>query len=217
MAALFALGVASGAAAQTMVVPVAAPVVSDWTGFYAGAWIGGRAGTINNTSCTGTCADDFPLNGFTGGLTAGYDYQLNSDVVIGGFVTLPLVRPTTTATIVAFPGSTWTVEPQFALAAGGRVGLVRGNLMPYALLGLGLANVQVTPNGPGQNASTATHVGIVAGVGAEYRLNDNWSIDGRYMLGYAGNASYQFCPQAACISGYDEVSHNFSIGINYRF
>jgi len=211
-AAVVALGMVSGAMAQTMMVPVETPMVSDWTGFYAGAWIGGRAGTIDNTACTGSCADDIPLNGLIGGLTAGYDRQLNSDIVVGGFVTVPLIRPTTSA---VNQGITFDVAPQFALIAGGRVGLVRGNIMPYALAGLGIANVRVTPVGV-LAASSATHVGFVVGVGAEYKLNDNWSIDGRYMLGYAGNGTYQFCA-VGCTSSYSEVSHNFSVGINYRF
>jgi outer membrane immunogenic protein len=190
---------------------------SDWTGFYAGVWAGGRVSNVNNTACIGVCADDFGINGFTGGVTAGYDHQVSDNIVLGGFVTIPVVRPTTVATIAAFPGPTWTVEPQFALVAGARVGFVHGNMMPYALAGLGLASVTVTPSFPGTTASTATHVGGVFGGGAEFKLNDSWSIDTRYMLGVLGDATYSFCPAPGCSSSYNEVSHNFSVGVNYRF
>lgn len=219
LAATVVLG-ASGAAvaADPVMIVTYDPEImaSDWTGFYAGAWLGGRISTIDNTACVGICADDFGLNGVTGGVTAGYDYQVNDTLVVGAFATLPLIRPTTTAEIVAF-NATFDVVPQFALIAGGRVGLAQGNFMPYALAGFGIANVEVTPSFPGTSASSATHIGGVVGAGVEYKVNDSWSIDARYMFGALGEAEYDFCGSAGCRSSYTEVSHNFSIGLNYRF
>ena len=197
---------------------------SDWTGFYAGAWLGGRLSTITATACGGggvigvNCATGFGLNGVTGGFTAGYDYQLDTDVVLGGFVTIPVIRPTTTATTPMFAafGMEWAVEPQFALAAGGRIGLAQDRFMPYALAGLGMATVTVRPNFP-VPASTATHFGAVLGGGVEAMVTDKISVDARYMLGLMGAAQYDFGCGVACQSSYTEVSHNFSIGLNYRF
>lgn len=136
-------------------------------------------------------------------------------MVLGGFVTVPLVRPTTFATTPLFAPFGWTVEPQFALVAGGRVGVVRGTILPYALAGFGLANVKVSPTAGA--SSTATHVGGVLGGGVEVKLTDNISVDSRYMLGILGSAQYDFCGLPGCQSSYSELSHNFSVGVNYRF
>jgi outer membrane immunogenic protein len=197
---------------------------SDWTGFYAGAWIGGRAGTVTATSCAGgpigvNCASNFGLNGLVGGLTAGYDYQLENDVVVGTFLTLPLVRPTANVTTPLFApfGMSWDVTPQFALVAGGRLGMAHDRFLPYVLGGLGLATVSVSSNPPPSTTSTATHIGVVLGGGLETKLTDNISVDARYMLGFLGSAQYAFCAFPGCESSYSEVSHNVTVGVNYRF
>lgn len=189
---------------------------SGWEGFYIGAFAGGRAGTIVNVpgACTGTCVTNIALNGLYAGLTAGYDFQFDQNWVIGTFVTVPLVRPTTTAapTTGVLAGFTWQVSPNWAVAAGARVGYDMGNWMPYALAGIGAANVTVTPSFG--TASSATHVGAVLGGGVEYKITDNVSLDGRYMLGLLGSGTYNFGGGA---SSYTETSHNLSIGVNYRF
>lgn len=188
---------------------------SGWEGFYIGAFAGGRAGNIANTACVGTCANNIALNGLYAGLTAGYDFQFDQNWVIGAFVTVPLFKPTGSATT---GGITFTVSPNWAVAAGARVGYDMGAWLPYAIAGVGVANVTVTPVGA-LTPSSATHVGAVLGAGVEYKITDQISLDGRYMLGLLGSAQYDFCPAGPgnCKSSYNETSHNFSIGVNYRF
>lgn len=186
-----------------------------WSGFYAGVWGGYRLGTEHNTSCVGNCAQNVPLNGLTGGVDLGYDVKLDSDWVVGGLVVVPLIKPTYTATVPALPGATFTINPQWAVVSAVRAGRVMNNMMPYAFAGVGVANVTVEDDLG--TKSNATHVGIVAGAGTEFKINDAWSLDARYMFGLAGEGQYNFCTGTPCPSKYTETSHNFSIGAHYRF
>lgn len=184
---------------------------TDWTGFYAGVWGGYHAGMIDNTSCGGTCDDNIPLNGGVVGINAGYDMMYDEDWLIGGFVTLPLTKPTATSSIFSAK-----VSPNWATAAGVRIGRPMDNFLPYALVGVAVANVTVSG---GATSSTATHFGGVLGAGLEFEIMDNLSLDTRYTLGLLAPATYNpFCSSpAACYSDYNEISHNFSVGLNYKF
>lgn len=191
-----------------------APIATNWTGFYFGGWIGARSGNINNTECDGTCLDDIDLSGLTGGVTAGYDVQFDDNWVVGAFVTLPLLKPTATAEW-AGGDPTWDIDPQWAIAAGVRAGYDMGAFLPYGLVGIAAASVEVTPSMIGFDPDTNTHVGVVLGGGVEYKLDDHLSIDARYMLGLLNSQEYNFGPGS--VSSYSEISHNLSIGLNYRF
>src|SRR6187397_1750189 len=62
--------------------PVAAPIVFDWTGFYLGAYAGvgvQRSHGKDPTGLTGPGDLDFIGQGFTGGGSAGYNYQILSN------------------------------------------------------------------------------------------------------------------------------------------
>jgi outer membrane immunogenic protein len=182
---------------------------ANWTGFYAGAFLGGHLGTVIQYQCTGICSGNFPLNGIIGGIEAGYDYQFDPNWVIGGFVQLPLLRPTGSTTIT---GGTFTVEPQWAVNAGVRVGYAMDAFLPYAFVGVSPVNTKVTASfGP---APTATHVGLSAGVGLEAKVTENFSVDGRYTYTTLGGQSYNWGGGA---SQYGENAHNFSVGVKYRF
>lgn len=183
--------------------------VADWTGFYAGAFVGGHAGTVIEYVCSGLCSGDFALNGVIGGLDAGYDHQLDANWVVGAFVQLPLLKPSGSALV---GGATFTVEPQFAFAGGVRVGYAVDAFLPYAFAGVAVVNSKVTSSfGP---APTATHFGVSAGVGLEAMIADQWSIDGRYTYTGLGAATYDW---GGGPEEYGENSHNLTIGAHYRF
>ena len=191
---------------KTVFTPV--PAVN-WTGFYAGVFVGAHLGTVQEYVCSGGCAGNFALNGVEGGVQAGYDYQFSRNWVVGGFVQLPLLKPTGSATIAG--PTTFTVDPKFGIVGGVRVGYVMGKFLPYGLVGIAAENDTVSDPG---NAPNATHVGFVAGVGAEYRLAQHWSLDARYTYMSLGAATYDW---GGGPEKYGENSHNFTIAANYRF
>src|SRR3954452_743582 len=78
---------AADVGARMMVPRVAAPVpVWDWTGFYLGGYAGigvQRSHGEDPTGRTGPGEIEFIGQGFTGGGTAGYNYQIFPNWVIG--------------------------------------------------------------------------------------------------------------------------------------
>jgi outer membrane immunogenic protein len=181
---------------------------ANWTGFYAGAFIGAHAGTVVEYVCSGVCAGNFPLSGLIGGLEAGYDYQLDQNWVLGGFVQLPLLKPTGSATA----GATFTVEPQWAFNTGARIGYAIDRFLPYAHVGLAIVNNRVTSSFGA--APTATHTGLSLGMGVEAEVADNITVDGRYTFTTLGAATYDWGGGA---EKYGENSSNFTVSVKYRF
>lgn len=224
-ALLLTLAPAVHAADLTAPTAPISPALPTWTGFYVGAFAGGRVGDVDATACGGggiigqNCATDISLSGPAGGVTAGYDHQFANGIVLGAFVSVPVVRPTATATTPLFEpfGISWKIEPQYALFVGARLGYAMGDVMPYVLAGASWARVKVTLQPAPGPSSTADHAGVILGGGAEIRLSPNFSLDGRYVLGLMGDAEYSFCDLPDCRSSYDEVSHNLTLGLNYRF
>jgi len=186
--------------------------VADWTGFYAGAILGGHLGTVVQYSCTGLCSGNFPLNGAIGGVEAGYDYQLDPNWVVGGFVQLPLLRPTGSPTIGGGL-ATFAVTPQWAINTGVRLGYAFNAFLPYAHVGLAVANTSVSNSFTG-TSSSAIHTGLSLGVGVEAMVTDNIAVDGRYTYTTLGAQAYDWGGGA---SQYGENAHNLTLGVKYRF
>lgn len=207
--------------------PFSGPAVPTWTGAYVGGWVGGRTSRVDVTDCTGgivgeNCPEGFGVDGLVAGLHAGFDYQLDNGIVLGAMLVLPLVRNETTVTTPLFEpfGLAWRVTPEFAGAVAARVGYAFGDLMPYAVLGISHARVKSQTldfGAPLGRPITVSHTGAVLGAGLEARLARNVSVDARYLLGLLGSAEYSFCTAPGCASSYKSTSHNFLVGMNYRF
>lgn len=222
-ASFFALASAAFAADPQAAAPqpVATP---SWTGFYFGGFVGGRNGDIDATACGGgpigqNCPTNIALDGFIGGVTGGYDYEFSNGIVVGAFVSVPLIPPTATTTTPLFApgGSRWKVDPDYALYVGGRVGYAFGDVMPYVLAGASWTRVTVTPLPQPTQEAQATHTGSFIGGGMEYRVTEGLSIDGRYVFGMTNSAEYDLCGAAGCRSSYKEAAHNLTLGVNFRF
>ncbi|WP_372424280.1 outer membrane protein [Salinarimonas chemoclinalis] len=200
---------------------------ASWTGLYAGAWIGGRTSRVGVTACPGgvvgqNCPEGFGLDGFVAGVNVGFDLQLDNGVVLGAFLVLPLTRDDEVVTTPLFEpfGLSWRVTPKFVGALAARVGYAFGDVLPYAVVGVSRAWVEsqtLSFGLPLNQPVEVAHTGMVLGGGLEMRLTQNVSVDGRYLLGLLGSATYDFCGNPPCGSSYDSVSHNFLAGLNYRF
>jgi outer membrane immunogenic protein len=190
--------------------PYIAPI-SNWTGFYVGAFAGYHAGDITQSGCVGLCAVDPKLNGALVGVQFGYDYQLPNNVVLGAFGWIPVVTPRTTINIGG-PGLDFHVRPKFAALGAGRIGLAMGNALPYVFAGAGVADNEIHSDVTNLTPSAHHSLGAV-GAGLEYKIAPNWSVDGKFMYIAVAKRTYDF---GGGPEQYGENSANVLFAINYR-
>lgn len=241
--------------APAIVVPI-----YNWTGFYVGVNAGGAWNHSNATTTTVFSAPgyfvttDVPAigivgnqninrSGFTGGLTAGYNWQASNWVVgiesdfnyfggngsTSGTALYPCCAPAN-FTVNSSVSSDWL----FTLR--GRAGvLVTPALLLYGTGGLALANVKAnylftdTFATANESASISnTRYGWTAGVGGEYALMNGWSVKAEYLyvdLGESSTTSTNLTTLAPAIAFPTNVfthtvdlrSNIGRVGLNYKF
>ena len=264
VAALFtvALSAASASAADMAARYTKAPLVApiyNWTGFYVvlnagGAWnesnvttstVFSPVGYFNPTSVPAIALagnQNINKSGFTGGVTAGYNWQINNAMLgvetdfnyfgIKGSSTRTAVYPCCVAHTFTVNSSEstdwlWTLR--------GRVGfLVTPALLLYGTGGLAVADLKAsylftdTFAAASESASiSSTRYGWTAGVGGEYALLNGWSIKAEYLYVDLGRASTTSTNLISTLRGADPTnvfthtvdlrSNIGRVGINYKF
>lgn len=267
VAALFTVAISAvGASAADLPVrtytkapSVVAPVYN-WTGFYVGLNAGGAwnrssattttvfdpAGYFNVTSVPAIALvgnQRINSSGFTGGLTAGYNWQVSSAVLgiesdfnyfgvkgsTSGTALYPCCAPTG-FTVNSSVSSDWL----FTLR--GRAGvLVTPAFLLYGTGGLAIANVKSnflftdTFAAARESASiSTTRYGWTAGVGGEYALMNGWSVKAEYLyvdLGRVSTTSTNLTQSAPPFAwptnvfthSVDLRSNIVRVGLNYKF
>lgn len=132
---IFALQWAGAAELPVKAPPVAPVVVPFWTGFYAGASVGGGWSQK-------TFVDDFPTfdgeidatpkpAGWVGGLQTGYNYQINS-LLLGIEGDFTWLGARSQFSCFSFGAQRCTADPEWMAALTGRVGAVFGPALIYA-------------------------------------------------------------------------------------
>jgi len=263
IAALFTVALTAASASAADLSPrtyakAPAMVVNNWTGFYLGVNAGGAWNSSNVTtstvfSNTGYFANTSPgaiaavgnqninRTGFTGGLTAGYNWQVDRAVLgietdfnyfgVKGSSTgtgiYPCCAPTGfTVNTSESANWLWTLR--------GRAGvLVTPALLLYGTGGLAVADVKAnylfTDNFAAATESatvSSTRYGWTAGVGGEYALMNGWSIKAEYLhvdLGRASATSTNLnttggpFPTSVFTHTVNLTSDIGRVGINYKF
>lgn len=172
---------------------LAEPVDSayDWSGFFIGAHVGyGGANVsgqydIDDVNFVGETfvnddAGPFDLDaeGFLGGGQIGYNWQSGSFVLgIEGDVTYTDWSDSLTND----DDEQVSVKTDFVGTLRGRAGYAMDNLLLYGTAGVALTDTKFTADddvfNPGDSGSVKFNdLGIVVGGGAEYALNEDWSI-----------------------------------------
>ena len=139
-----------------MPAPVAAPL---WEGFYVGALAGMMTGDSTDTGTSTPTVD--PFDGYLFGGFAGYNYQMDSGLVIGPEVAVLMGN-------MDFGTSTLGVT---LVDLKARVGYAAGKALVYASGGYTLANYDNGDQGAGWNV----------GVGVDYLVTDHIFIGGEYV------------------------------------
>lgn len=239
--------------------PVMANPSYDWTGFYVGvnaggAWSNSSAATTTVFSPIGYFATTSPgaiaiagaqrpnASGFTGGLTAGYNWQA-SNIVFGvesDFNYLGLKGSSTGSGIypccapTGFTVNT-SVSTDWLITLRPRVGIAANNWLFYATGGLAVGNVKSSFNFTDTFATATesasmsqTRTGWTAGAGTEYALMNGWSVKAEYLYVDLGRQSTTSTNLAAFVPAIPFPSNVYThsvdlrtnivrVGLNYKF
>lgn len=185
--------------------------VADWTGYYVGLGGSYLAGTINFANCVGLCPANPRIDGFALAVHGGYDHQFANNVVLGGFLSVPVVGPSGQFTLGGGV-ATFTYRPRFAVVGGARLGYSMGRWMPYAHAGFHV--IRMTADASFGISRSNTHTGVQLAVGAEFKMTEHVSTDLRYSFSHTGMQPYNF---GGGISNWGNNGHVVTASINYRF
>ncbi|MFV0389439.1 MAG: outer membrane protein [Pyrinomonadaceae bacterium] len=197
--------------------------------------------------------------GFTGGVQAGYNFQARKFVagVEADFNSARQNQTVSGSDIYTNinPGYplqiTQTIKTDWLMTIRPRAGVAVGRALIYGTGGLAVTNVNYQMNfedfppnppvgyiaskGTASNTIKETKAGWTAGAGAEFKINDNWSVKGEYLYtefktnGTSNNASFVTINSSGGASGLTSLpnqifndyvklqTHHFKFGVNYRF
>jgi opacity protein-like surface antigen len=231
------MAVAGAVAADMPVKALPLPALLSWTGFYIGGNVGGGFSDGRFTDnflpfgppIGGVDATPRPA-GWVGGLQAGYNYQINSILLLGlegdftwlgtksSFSCFPLLAP-----------QTCTADPEWVAAITGRLGVVMGPALLYVKGGPAwirdtYTDIALPPPRPLADVgelfvSHDIRSGWTAGVGIEYMFLPRWSVRLEY--------DYYGFPDRSV--GFDGVDGGFftelikqdlqtvTVGVDYHF
>lgn len=188
---------------------IAADSPPTWTGFY----LGGHVGYLDGEGKSTTPGDPVVgIDGTTFGVAAGYDYQLSNKVVLGAFLSVPLVTPDTTYNPV--PAIAISAELKRSYAVGGRIGYAVDRWMPYAFAGWMRGRGELTSaQFPAVN-QTRTHDGYTVGFGLDFAVTRNWIVGGRFAYTDFDEETYTGFGTPRSI-GFK--ANNYAVTVRYKF
>ena len=226
--------------------PPPLPPIYDWTGLYVGGNVGWGWGHNNSTELapgntafpTGTAFTTENLNGFLGGVQAGFNYQAPYHLVVGvegEFAwtdltgTATTISTTTTAPFVGFTSTATSKFKDFALLTG-RVGYALDNWLLYAKGGVALgqsssSGVNTLANGTlfSTTTSSTDRSGWVVGAGVEWGFAPGWSAKIEYNhidFGSTNLTSFSVEPSGVVTTSLISSTERIDVvkgGVNYRF
>ena len=167
-----------------------APVFT-WTGFYLGANAGYGWGEADYSG---------DIDGFAGGIQAGYNYQLSGPFVIG-----------VEADIQYSNIGSGVFELDYFGTVRARAGFAVDQFLLFGTAGFAYGRGSYEIAGL---TNDQTNVGWTVGAGAEYAIDLNWSVKAEYLYMDLGDETY------STIGGPIDVGLTSNIvraGVNYRF
>ena len=237
-----ALAAASSAQAADVVAnqepaPVVAAPAFSWTGFYAGAQIGG---SWSDTDLKGKYKDDKgdwgrrqgfspDPSGFIGGIYAGYNYDLGNNIIIGADTDWVWgdMDENDKSSLTYRDGTTGTLsgklKEQWAGSTRARVGYAVDRWMPYIAGGVAYAkvdsNFRVKDSAgkvmSGYSASDSdTLVGWTIGAGFDYAMTDHIILRAEYRYTDFGDEDYS---KNNVKYNVDYKTNDFRVGVAYKF
>jgi outer membrane immunogenic protein len=207
--------------------PPPPPPVYNWTGFYVGglasyAW--GRSQHCDAGICEapGEIYPDFDINGWLGGITLGYNWQLANWVFgVEGDWSWGKVKGSSADTPDFGCGNLCLTEVKSIGTVRGRVGYAFDRLLPYLTAGVAFSRIHASIGNPVEAEDTTTETSFVGGGGLEYAFAPNWSAKIEYLyISKLGDFDYDHVnncgPEPNCFAR----THHLNVvrvGVNYRF
>lgn len=201
--------------------PLLAPVpVYNWTGFYIGGHIGYGWSDFSGEDPTGVATAQ--AKGWLGGVTVGYNYQINRFVIgLEGEYSWANVHRTESDPL-GFGGGEATLKNDFFATAAVRLGYAVDNLLIYGKGGVAWTRdkIDVTDGIGGFANGTFNRTGWLLGVGLEYGFWTNWSTKLEY--NYLNFSSIEENLNTgggltATTANVKLNTHLLKFGVNYRF
>ena len=215
--------------AKAPMAPMAAPYY-DWSGFYIGVNLGGAASggsvTTDPSTIIGTGprdANDLFKSGVTGGVQAGYNWQVAPSWVLGveGDINALSSSRSTCDINDCNTGSPliFTTRTNYLATVRGRVGYTWDRSMLYVTGGAAFADVRDSFNFFSNTIipeNRTTKTGYAVGTGIETALWTNWSVKAEYLYANVGTDRV-FTPAGTAYLDFKHEYHVGRIGLNYRF
>jgi outer membrane immunogenic protein len=185
----------------------AAPPIFTWTGFYLGANAGAVWGDFTKA---GSFID--AKTGFTGGVTAGYNHQINS-IVLGVEGDYNYSGMGGRGSVLPGPTPVKGDLTSFGTIRG-RLGVAFDRALIYGTGGyaFGFSSLE-----SGFLKSTSSHHGYVIGAGLEYAITNNWSAKGEYLYMPLDSKNALTIPAFGVGSKTGIDANVVRAGVNYRF
>lgn len=189
----------------------------DWTGFYGGGFVEYGFGKDRVGIAPPIDVGTVDVNGFGGGITAGYNYQ-NGNFVVGLEADLALSGMHDRITSAVFFGSVADVKYDWYATLRPRVGYAVDNFLFYATAGLAAGGIDytvaATTPAVGFN-DKATRFGLAAGAGVEYAFSKQISLKAEYLYTNLATHTYAFSPGFSTKA--IGVANHVRVGLNYHF
>jgi outer membrane immunogenic protein len=190
----------------------------NWNGFYLGANIGAGMSQVKAATPGNVGSADIGGSGFTGGLSAGYNWQFAPSWVAGveadiSWLGVDRTYPDWLNTIVFGAKTDWFGTARI------RLGYSTGPALLYVTGGAAFVHVKNTYDQVifSSFARSETATGWTVGSGIEAALGNNWTAKTEYLYVDAGNQTF-LGPNTGVFPGsFDNRFHVFRAGLNYKF
>lgn len=242
LASALVFATSSAFAADAVIYNEPVPVVVDtfsWTGGYIGLNAGYAGGKFKHPIGTefeesqqtrlinGPSGSlDITASGFVGGIQAGYNWQFNQTVVgIETDIQATNLKGEFTGSIDNFGGIEAGTKIKWFGTTRVRLGYVpTERFLIYATGGVAYGKVQtyaaIYDNvGEGEGISNSeTRVGYTVGAGAEYAINNNWTIKSEYLYTDLGKTKFSIGNDLSRVNVEAKTPfHTVRVGVNYKF
>ena len=234
VAAVLAMGAfaVAGGDIELVVEPVVVEGADAWAGPYVGLQAGYIWGDADVSSWSSDPRDthefsieDFNVDGWTGGIFAGYNWRVGNDILLGVEGSWNYVSADDTIIVPPAVGNSLEfgakVEQEWDASLRLRAGMDMGDYMPYITGGIAWAGVNIKGYRDGEilDENDATLTGWTVGAGVEKKIDENLIARIQYRYSDYGDETWGIGHEDSDVdTGEIEYSaHMLTVGVSYRF